>query len=268
MTQGRPTTSVEDHLKALAGSESTAALYSRLSAFLQQMQSLPAILYLRTGDALIPVAGFDCSREVPALPLSSLPSHDRSGELPANQVQLILRGEVVGLLAIFGRLVAVDEHMQRCALIVAVKLRHLVQEEALRRELHLAHEQLAHLVAAGELLSQLDVEQLAHKILESVLGAVRVPIGAVMVQDPRRPTQPLFATWGMRDSAVLRLRLKDGSSLVEECARRGQVLHFSREELRLALADPPAQLGGLVALPLQARGRPLGVVVLADQAEI
>lgn len=268
MNLARVPHSVEEHIAALAACESIAALTARLAHFLQSVQSVPAILYLRQGEQLHPLAGFDCSREVPALPVSSLPNNERSGELPANQVILTLRGEVVGLLAVFGRVMAASEQLQRCATILAMQLRHLSHQEALKRELHLANEQLAHLVNAGQLLGERDIDVLLRRILETILGAVRVPVGAVAVRDQAHPERPRLATWGMRDSAVLRLRLRDGQQLVDAAMRHGQVMHLAREELRSRLHEPPAQLGGLLVLPLGARGHVHGAVVLAGPEEV
>ncbi len=266
MSQAR-TAAVDELIGALAGADSTPALYARLADVLRSVHSLPAILYVRQGEALHPVAGFDCSREVPLLQLSALVKHV-GGELPANQVPIMLKGEIVGLLAIFGQVVADGNLLLRLTTLLAVKLHHLMHEEALRRELHLNNEQLAHLVNAGELLSQLDVEVLLRKILESVLGAVGVPVGAVVASDPDHPERPRMATWGMRDAAVLRLRHKSGRPIVEEALRGAMVLHIGREELKATLMDPPANLGGLLVLPLRSRGTGQGALVLASPHEI
>ncbi len=174
---------------ALAGAcaDSTPALYARLADVLRGLHSLPAIFYVRQGESLHPVAGFDCSREVPSLPLASLTSQ-AAGELPANQVPLTLKGEI--------RRVAGDLRTGGRGRRPAAAPDHGAGGQAPPphagggAQARAALEQRADspsLVNAGELLGQLDVEVLLRKILESVLGAVGVPVGAVVAKRPRPP---------------------------------------------------------------------------------
>ncbi len=266
MPQGEHAPSIDDLGTALAICDSTQALYARLEDLLGRIHALPAILYLRTGDMLHGVAGFDCSHDVPAVPLSSLPTNERSGELPANQVPLSVKGEVVGMLAVFGRVPTDGAALLRCCTILSVKLRHLMHEEALKRELHQSNEQVSHLVGAGQLLRHLEIDVLLVKILETVLGAVRVQAGAVLARDSEGREPDRIATWGLRERTVLGLRFKDGPGFVERVLRSGLPVCLGREEIRIGLAcdGPMPQFGGLLALPLSGRGRIQGLVVLGS----
>jgi len=253
----------DDLTAVLADCDSSQALYARLSTFLARLQALPAILYVRSGESLHPVAGFDCSHEVPNLPVFALPDPERSSELPANQLPLTLRGEVVGLLAIFGHVSVISEPLHRCCAILALKIRQLHQEEALRRELHLANEQLAHLISAGQLLQHLEIDVLLNKILAILLGALRVDCGAVVVRDRAHPEVAQQATWGLRTATVSSLTLRSGVSVIDHLLATGTILHLGKDQLRDDLLEHALpQLGGLLALPLSARGRVQGVVLL------
>jgi sigma-B regulation protein RsbU (phosphoserine phosphatase) len=259
---------IDELATALATVDSAQALFQRLGPMLEKIQALPAILYVRSGETLRPVAGFDCSHDVPAMPVGSLPSNERSGELPANQVPLVIRGEVVGMLAVFGRVGAESQALARCATIVAVKLRHLQHEDALRRELHQSNEQVAHLVAAGQLLQHLEIEPLLVKILESLLGAVRVHAGTVLMREGERSGPDRVATWGLRERTVLGLKMRDGSSFLDRVLAGGVAVQLGRDEIRALVSDPQLPpLGGLMALPLVARGRARGLALLGSAHE-
>jgi serine phosphatase RsbU (regulator of sigma subunit) len=262
---------VDDLAIAIATCDSTQALYARLEELLKRIHALPAIIYVRSGELLRPARGFDCSSDVPPLPVSSLPRDTGNGELPANQVPLTMKGEVVGMLAVFGRVAADSSSLQRACIILGAKLKHLQQEEALRRELHVVNEQVAHLVAAGQLLRHLEIEVLLVKILEAVLGSVRAPAGAVLVRDTA-PASERIATWGMREKLVLGLRWKDGSRFVDRAFAADGPVYLGRDEIRSSLslegALPLPHLGSLLALPLSARGRNQGLVLLGGSHEL
>ncbi|MBA2481604.1 MAG: SpoIIE family protein phosphatase [Planctomycetes bacterium] len=264
--KGGPSPGIEDLVESLSLCADRAEFYRRLEVVLGHLHALPAILYLRTGDLLHAVAGFECSSDVPPVPIDTLPrGGDQPGELPANQFPLIAGDETIGLIAVFGRAPGDAQAVHRYGVIVGATLRHLERSEALARELQAAQEQIGHLVGAGLLLHHLEIDVLLVKTLESVLGAVRAQVGAVMIT-ATDAAAARSATWGLREAAVQSLRYRNGQRLIDRVLAEQATLAFTREELRESLITegPMVHLGGLLAVPLTARGRSLGLVLLGN----
>ena len=258
-------TPVDDLIVALAASEQKQTLFGRLEEILVRLHAVPAILYVRHGERLLPAAGFDCSGDVEAIAIGDLAEGKDPG-LPASRVVLTWNNEVTGLLAVFGK-AADDPALRRAVAVVAVTLRHLAREEAMARELHHANDQAAHLVVAGSLLQHLDVEVLLVKILEAVLGALRASSGAVLIIDAGN-AEAHITTWGMRERAVRQLKFADGEQLSDKVLRDGP-LCMGRDQLRSGLVGeaPAPNLGGLLALPLVTHGHGQGLVLLGQHSE-
>jgi phosphoserine phosphatase RsbU/P len=264
-TAGSPP-SIEDLVASLPICADRPAFYARLESILGRLHALPAILYLRSGDVLHAAAGFECSSDVPPVPIETLPrDSDLPGDLPANQFPLLADGETIGLIAVFGRAPGDAAAVRRYGVIVGATLRQLERREALARELQAAQEQISHLVGAGRLLHHLEIEVLLVKILESVLGAVRAQVGAVVIAGGD-PASRRTATWGLREGAVMGLSFQDGRSLVDRVLAEQRIVMLTREEMRAALivTGPLAHVGGLLAVPLIARGSSLGLILLGN----
>jgi sigma-B regulation protein RsbU (phosphoserine phosphatase) len=135
-------------------------------------------------------------------------------------------------------------------------------------QLREVREEVTQLLGAGELLRHLDVDVLLVKILETVMGAVRAEVGAVMTVDDQGVLHPRVVL-GLKQEHVQAIRRRaDGRSIADLVQAQGEIVCLDTLEIeeQLDLSALGGHLTGLLALPLSSRDRTQGVVMLANPA--
>ena len=246
----------------LLASDSSGSLVAALEDLLEEFGAVPARLYLRdpAAEVYYAAAGLGCERDAPDLPVDS-----------AGDRILRLRGPdgAIGLL-VLGKQPAADlMTTQRLAAVAALLGPILVsmhQREMTAGALRRAEEQIRMITSAGDLLRHMELEVLLVKILETVLGAARAQVGALLVPGESGALEAKV-TWGLRPEHVAALRLADGRRLVEAVHADGHSLVFSGDLAGLDATRLDAKLTGLLALPLTTRGTSMGVVLAANPTD-
>lgn len=261
--QSRASVSLAQMADALVGVESSRALLPRVEELLSSVQALPARLYLFDGDAQVfyGAAGFGCEREAPEIPLADITTTPKARRHP-----LRAQGNWVGLLEILGTDSYAPELIDQLGVLLAPTVLGLHRHETVVQQLREVREEVTQLLGAGQLLRHLDVEVLLVKILETVMGAVRAEVGALMTADDQGKLQPRVAL-GLKQEHVQAIRWRaDGTSVAEHVQHQGQVLCLDTVAIteQLDLSALGGHLTGLLALPLASRDRIQGVVMLAN----
>lgn len=250
---------------ALVGVESSRALLARVEELLTTAQAMPARLYLFDGDGQVfyGAAGFGCEREVPEISLAQV-LHERSDRWHPLRSQ----GNWIGLLEVLSVQEYPSDLVDQLGVLLAPTIISLHRHESVVQQLRDVREEVTQLLSAGELLRHLNVEVLLVKILETVMGAVRAEVGAVMTVDEHGELKPRVAL-GLKQEHVQAIkRREDGRSVAEFVQANGQILCLDKVEIdeQLDLSALGGHLTGLLALPLSTRDRIQGVVMLANPA--
>lgn len=241
----------------LLAADTADGLLAAVEDLLAERGALPAALYLHDGGAqsFYPVAGFARPPPEGELPSQAPP--------PEGGIVLRSQGGPVGLLTVPpAALPAVAE----LAALLGPVLVQLHQRQVVVEELRETREIVAHLAVAGDLLRHLDLEVLLAKVLEAGLSALDAQAGAVVLPEGERLA--VRVAWGIDAALVDALRLADGRRLAEAvfADSAGLVLEGAELARRLDLAGLPVRLEALLALPLIARDRTQGVLLLANPA--
>lgn len=250
---------------ALVGVESSRALLTRVEELLTSAQAMPARLYLFDGDAQVfyGAAGFGCEREAPEIPLATV-LHERDERWhPLRSL-----GNWIGLLEVLQTDDYPTDIVDQLGVLLAPTIISLHRHESVVTQLREVREEVTQLLGAGELLRHLDVDVLLVKILETVMGAVRAEVGAVMTVDDKGVLQPRVVL-GLKQEHVAAIRRReDGRSIAEHVQINGEVVCLDTLEIdgQLDLSALGGNLTGLLALPLSTRDRTQGVVMLANPA--
>lgn len=250
---------------ALVGVESSRALLARVEELLTTAQAMPARLYLFDGDGQVfyGAAGFGCEREAPEISLAQV-LHERSDRWHPLRSQ----GNWIGLLEVLSVQEYPSDLVDQLGVLLAPTIISLHRHESVVQQLRDVREEVTQLLSAGELLRHLDVEVLLVKILETVMGAIRAEVGAVMTVDEHGELKPRVAL-GLKQEHVQAIkRREDGRSVAEFVQANGQILCLDKVEIdeQLDLSALGGHLTGLLALPLSTRDRIQGVVMLANPA--
>lgn len=247
---------------ALVPNASSRALLDRLEELLELLAALPARLYLIDSESMTfyPVAGFGCEPgDV------ELEAQRALLDPPPGHRVLYHSGDPVGLLA-YAPSAEAPAVAQMVDLLGPV-LVGVQQHEISLNELRSLHEQMAHLVAAGELLGQLDLDMLLVEVLQLAMKAVDAEVGAILTPDDSGRLR-LQVTWGLREDHVLAIRESTGAPLVQAVFDDGRqrclVGTAVVEELDCSALD--AVLTGIMALPLARSERKQGALLLANPA--
>jgi phosphoserine phosphatase RsbU/P len=260
-----PQLSLGQMADALVGVESSRALLARVEELLAAVQALPARLYLFDGDSQVfyGAAGFGCAREAPEIGLAQV-LHERSERWHP----LRSEGNWIGLLEVLSEQDHPRHLIDQLGVLLAPTIISLHRHESVVQQLREVREEVTQLLGAGELLRHLDVDVLLVKILETVMGAVRAEVGAVMTVDEHGVLQPRVAL-GLKQEHVQAIkRREDGRSVAEFVQAQGEVMCLDTVEVeeQLDLSALGGHLTGLLALPLAMRDRIQGVVMLANPA--
>lgn len=247
---------------SLLSAESSGSLLASLEESLASSGAIPARLYLYDGDAhsFYAAAGLGCPRDAP-----DLLARDTLTGLGGMRHALHSRGNLVGLLEIL----APGQHDHTAVGLIATLLGPMLmavhRHEGVLREVREVREEVTQLLGAGELLRHFDLDVLLVKILETVMGAVRAEVGAVLTRDDKDQLTPRVVM-GFDEARLRSLCLRDGRMLADTVAADGKVLCLSGDEVRaqIDVEKLGANLTGLLALPLTTRDRCQGVVVLAN----
>lgn len=247
---------------ALLSAESSRGLIQSLDELLDLLHARPAVLYLADarGGVFYPAAGLGCE----AGEASEVPFAADGSELPPGHLPLHCQGEVVGLLALPAA--SLSPTIERLAAMLGPVLMHLHRQETAQRDLRHSRQIIANLLAAGALLSHLDLDVLLTKILETMLSAVGAQVGAVLTLDEGGLPVPRV-TWGLREDHLARIRTSDGRTVAEQVRADGAPVCLNAEDLAggaLDLSGLDAHLTGLLVLPLTSRDKVRGVVLLAN----
>jgi phosphoserine phosphatase len=262
-TQARTNVTLALMADALVGVESSRALLPRVEELLGNLQALPARLYLYDGDAQVfyGAAGFGCEREAPEIAFA-----DIADATQQRRHVLRAKGNWVGLLEILGQDDYPRELIDQLGVLLAPTVLGLHRHETVVQQLREVREEVTQLLGAGQLLRHLEVEVLLVKILETVMGAVRAEVGAVMTVDESGKLQPRVAL-GLKQEHVQAIRWKTGGrSVAEHVQEKGQPLCLDTVAIaeQLDLSALGGHLTGLLVLPLASRDRIQGVVMLAN----
>ncbi len=259
-SQPAPGLSLEQVADLLVGVESVDALLATVDDLLAQLLALPARLYLWDGGGHVYYAahGFGCPREAPHLAAPEF--------LPPGWYRLSSRGAPVGLLVVESEWSHDRAALAHLGALLGPILIALHTQERSRAESREAHAQVEQVINAGDLLSHLDVDVLLVKIIETMLSATRAQVGAVLTPDAAG-TMQVRVPWGFPEGVVRRVRFRDGTPVVNRVASGGGPLCLDAaqaEEVLDLAAIAPIRITALLALPLSARGRTQGVLVLAN----
>ncbi len=251
---------------ALVGVESSRALLVQVEDLLTSLEAMPARLFLFDGDAQVfyGAAGFGCPREAPDITLSQLLDQPSACWHPLRS-----QGNWIGLLDVLAGTAAYPAALvDQLGVLLAPTITSLHRHETVVQQLREVREEVTQLLGAGQLLRHLDVEVLLVKILETVMGAVRAEVGAVMTTNPDGVLQPRVAL-GLKHEHVQAIRRRvDGRSVAEYVQEHGQALCLDTTEIEdlLDLSALGGHLTGLLVLPLSSREHVQGVVILANPA--
>lgn len=250
---------------ALVGVESSRALLVKIEELLTSAQALPARLFLFDGDAQVfyGAAGFGCAREAPDIFLAQI-----FDQPPVHWHPLRSQGSWTGLIEVLAENEYPHEHVDQLGILLAPTIISLHRHETVVQQLREVREEVTHLLGAGQLLRHLDVEVLLVKILETMMGAVRAEVGAVMTTDDHGVLQPRVAL-GLKQEHVQAIRRKeDGRSIAEVVQADGMALCLNSADIeqQLDLSALGGHLTGLLVLPLSSREHVQGVVILANPA--
>ncbi len=250
---------------ALVGVESSRALLLRVEDLLTNAQAVPARLFLFDGDAQVfyGAAGFGCAREAPDITLNQV-----LGQPSPRWHPLRSQGNWIGLLEVLGEQIYPSELVDLLGVLLAPTIISLHRHESVVQQLREVRDEVTQLLGAGQLLRHLDVEVLLVKILETVMGAVRAEVGAVMTADDNGVLQPRVAL-GLKHEHVQAIKRQvDGRSVAEYVQEQGQALCLDTVEIeeQLDLSALGGHLTGLLVLPLSSREHVQGVVMLANPA--
>lgn len=241
----------------LLAADTADGLLATVEDLLAERGALPAALYLHDGGArsFYPVAGFGRAQPSGDLPSQAPP--------PEGGIVLRSRGSPVGLLVVPPTSLAAVADL---AALLGPVLVQLHQRQVVVEELRETREIIAHLAVAGDLLRHLDLEVLLAKVLEAGLSTLDAQAGAVVLPQGERLT--VRVAWGIDAALVDALRLADGRRLVEAVFNDHAALVLEGPELerRLDRHGLTVRLEALVALPLVARDRTQGVLLLANPA--
>ncbi|HEX3135086.1 MAG TPA: SpoIIE family protein phosphatase, partial [Planctomycetota bacterium] len=208
-------------------------------------------------------AGFGCLREAPEIGLAQVLREPAERWHPLRS-----QGSWIGLLEVLGVQDYPSGLVDQLGVLLAPTIISLHRHESVVQQLREVREEVTQLLGAGELLRHLDVEVLLVKILETVMGAVRAEVGAVMTVDEMGKLQPRVAL-GLKQEHVQAIkRRQDGRSVAEFVQAQGEVLCLDTVEIdeQLDLSALGGHLTGLLVLPLSIRDRIQGVVMLANPA--
>ncbi len=255
-----PALALDQVADLVLGVESTSALLAAIEQILTDLMALPARLYLwdAHAGAYYAAAGFGCDRAAPDLS----PAQAQA----ANRFPFATRGHPVGLLAIDSGWVFDRAPVEHLVALLGPLITGLHRQDQAAQALRAASEQVEQVISAGDLLSHLDVEVLLVKILETMLSATKAQVGAVLVPDEAGMPQ-VRVTWGFPEAVVRRVAYRDGLAVVDRVQRDGRMAALDADAVARDLdtaAIAPIRLTALLALPMSARGRTQGVLVLAN----
>lgn len=250
---------------ALVGVESSRALLLRVEDLLSGAQAVPARLFLFDGDGQVfyGAAGFGCGREAPDIMLSQVIDRPAPRWHPLRS-----QGNWIGLLEVLGDQSYPSDLVDQLGVLLAPTIISLHRHESVVQQLREVRDEVTQLLSAGQLLRHLDVEVLLVKILETVMGAVRAEVGAVMTTDDDGVLQPRVAL-GLKHEHVQAIKRRvDGRSVAEFVQKEGKALCLDNVEIdeSLDLSALGGHLTGLLVLPLSSREHVQGVVMLANPA--
>ncbi|MFM2090202.1 MAG: hypothetical protein RLZZ127_691 [Planctomycetota bacterium] len=260
MSDPAPGLTLEQVADLLVGVESVDSLLTAIDDLLAQLLALPARLYLWDGGGKVYYAahGFGCPREAPDLRLPD--------PLPRGWYRLSSRGAPVGLLVVESEWSHDPKALEHLGALLGPILIALHRQERSRTELREAQVQVEQVINAGDLLSHLDVEILLVKIVETMLSATHAQVAALLTPDAAGVMQ-VRVPWGFPEDVVRRVRFLDGTPVVDRVAAGDGAVCLEGAQVgqRLDLdAIAPIRITALLALPLSARGRTQGVLVLAN----
>jgi len=245
----------------LIGCESSGTLLERLEVILADFDALPARLHLADIEAGVyyPVYGFGCEVGESERDLLTTIAGDGCHLLRHHD-------EAVGMLQAEGP-GGDDSGLSVASAVLGPALVAVQHQEGLVDELRSLHEQMGHLVSAGELLRLFDLEVLLVQVLQTAMRAVGAQVGAVLTPSADDSTVlGIDMTWGLREDHVAAIRLADGTPAGQHVYASGQVLRVTADAVDEVLdtSDLDAALDGLLVLPMTTADRKQGVVVLAN----
>ncbi|MDA3961450.1 MAG: SpoIIE family protein phosphatase [Planctomycetota bacterium] len=252
--------SLADVAGALVGHASSRALLERLEELLTLLGASPGRLHLIDSESMTfyPVAGFGCPAEGP-----ELEAQQELIEPPPGHRVLFHNGDPIGLLTFDPD--GDSPAMSQLVDLLGPVLVGVQQQEISLDELRSLHEQMAHLVSAGQLLGQLDVDVLLVEVLQLAMKAVGAEVGAILTPNDAG-TLELQVTWGLRDDHVMAIRTAEGEPVVQAVfaaeKQRCVVGEAVASELDCSALD--AVLTGVMVLPLATGGRKQGALLLAN----
>ncbi|MBI3268005.1 MAG: SpoIIE family protein phosphatase [Planctomycetes bacterium] len=126
---------------------------------------------------------------------------------------------------------------------------------------------LAVVAEVGKLMKVLDPAPLNPKLLETLMASCGANGGALLLDRDDKLCREVER--GILDRRVAAILLATRHPLVNECAETGRCFLFAdvRAHPRLDPTTVPSDIESLLVLPLQANGKPLGVLALASNAE-